>query len=194
VLPTRKQVLASKRASRACEAKALSKSKKKVYGPQLPDGKFWSTGPPPEGDLAPVTDSDWNKKRDLGGNWQPVYLSLRILDSKTRRNLCRNPRRRFKERLAPGEHVVYPDSASVRVFQRRAWALMYVREAISSMHTLGDEYLLENIENLLDLLPEVFRCSPKRCSDYKSLNAQLRFHRRQKLRDQTRTHGPGGKL
>jgi len=181
VLPSRKQRSAAQVASRACEAKASSLKKEKLIGPMTPEGTWLSKGRKflSETQCAPAA-SRWRHNKDLKGNWEPVYLPLMVLNTRLRRNLCKNPGRVFKGKLPTGAQRVYPDRDSVMAFQRRAYALLYVREAFSLMPVLKPEDCVAALETSLSLLPEIFSVSSNFSKEYFHLRRQFHVFLRQK--------------
>jgi hypothetical protein len=186
VLPNRKDILASQISKKSCEVRLSNSKKKVISGPLLPNGEFRSDGTRIRSeDLVGNSLSSYRKNTNLGGNWKPAFLDLRILSLEERRKLCKNPGRIFKSCLPQGQTPVYPDRDSVRDYHRRSHALNYVRKAFCLMTLLDDTSFIETCDSLLGILPEIFRCRPNCSKVYDQLNKQLRFSKRSKLRDRS---------
>lgn len=183
MLPSRKHLAASMRASRSCEAKHQSQKKQMLKGPMTPEGTWLSKGRKLLSENFSAPTECWRRPHsDRKGNWEPVYLPLIILKSGIKRKLSKNPGRDFKEKLPKGAQRVYPDADCVRAHQRRAYALLYIREALSFMHVLCDDAYVRTIDHILNLLPEVFRVNSNFSREYLSMRKQLYILKRLKLR------------
>jgi len=191
LLPNRKQIAACKSSARTCEARFSSSKKKKILGPMLPNGKFRSNGARLISDeLSFPTKSDYSKYANLGGNWEPVFLDLRVLRDSQRRKLCKNPSRSFKQKLAPGDFRVYPVQQCVRDYHRRSHAYKELRKAMPFVASLEGEPLREGIHSLIGLLPEIFRCSPTFSETYGKLRKQLFYFKRKAAEDRNQGQRP----
>jgi hypothetical protein len=197
VLPTRKQRLADKISERSCQKRSLRGSLKRAVGPLLPSGEFVSVGKLRRGQSRPLA-SDWSSKKkstNRGGNWEPIYTSLSVLDSDTKRKICKNPSRIFKENLPGGSEKLFPTRNSVLSFNRRAHALNFIQQACGLMSEVEPHLLVEPVNEILGLLPEVFRGSPTANSAYRRMNCVLHYLKRQCSKDvRSRINDSGEKL
>jgi hypothetical protein len=160
----------------------------------LPSGKFRTSNyAAPDGFRFPVKN-DWDGKFQRScnaypGRYDPVRLPLAVLDKEDRRKLCKAPTREFRKSLrrleASSDTFIYPTQSSVRVHQRCAHALGYIREAIGLLSESDDHsFRYESLGRICSLLPEIFREEAK-CpgSTYYSLRNQLYFSMRRELKD-----------
>jgi hypothetical protein len=184
VLPSRKAATASKISARSCEAKVTSSKKKKLLGPLLPNGKFLSSREKFVSDeLCVPTKSDYTNLSNRGGNWEPVFLDLRVLRDSERRKLSKNPGSGFKRKLGNGETKVYPVPNCVRDYHRRSHALYELRKALPFVASLDPDAQLLSITSLIGLLPEIFRCRPSFSKAYSNLRKQLFYFKRKAAED-----------
>jgi hypothetical protein len=186
VLPNKKQLSEEIRARRMCSSKErLIKDERRVLsGPYTPEGK-WSRNTPmhPEGVRPPMLHS-WRGHKNLGGNWEPAFVPMVVLGTRTSRKLSQNPSKEFKDKLRPGINVVYPDRRSVRVHQRRAWALVYWRECFALTEQLSPKDRLAVLDDLTELLTEIFHGVRLQSAELFGLRRVLYVSKRLTRRDQ----------
>lgn len=159
-----------------------------LVGPLTPSGHYLSsrrTKSLVEGFRLPKP-SEWanpnscTKYRGLGGDWEPVSLRLVPLKSNEIRRLSHNPSKRWKANLPKGEYEVFPNRASVTLFNRRACTYNYLEQVANLKWVSRPSIDLEKVYSEgIQLALQFFGRWADGSRERRSLLARLAHSRRQ---------------
>jgi hypothetical protein len=159
-----------------------------ISGPLLPNGKFQVVNSRPLDGYRKPVERDWK-----GGittkpktHWEPVPLPLRPLTKSAAREISSKPSRVQRRKFPVGEYDVYPRRNCVLAFQRRAFAMRFINEALPHLDEIDDSlFFEETIHQILNMLPIIGRelISQKRSTIDRLRNRLGYFLRKSKFQD-----------